>query len=33
MEFEGGLGGILRHSTLTWDPHSPGFEENLYGQQ
>jgi len=23
------LGGILWHKTLTWSPHSPGFEENL----
>lgn len=23
------LGGILWHTTLTWGPHSPGFEENL----
>jgi hypothetical protein len=27
--FEGLLGGMLWHTTLTWGPHSPGFEENL----
>lgn len=27
--FEGLLRGMLWHTTLTWGPHSPGFEENL----